>query len=83
MFHYVQSNLIYLFLPEAGKTHISFNRGMDTENLQVIYTIEYYSAIHKFMKCLNQWMELENFILGEVTQLQKNTHGMCSLISRY
>jgi hypothetical protein len=27
-------------------------------------------------------MELENIILNEVTQSQKNTHGMNSLISR-
>jgi hypothetical protein len=28
-------------------------------------------------------MDLENICLGEVTQSQKNTHGMYSLISRY
>jgi hypothetical protein len=26
-------------------------------------------------------MELENIMLSEATQSQKNTHGMCSLIS--
>jgi hypothetical protein len=34
------------------------------------------------MKFLGKWMELEN-ILSEVTQSQKNTHGMHSLISGY
>jgi hypothetical protein len=34
------------------------------------------------MKFLGKWMELEN-ILSEVTQLQKNTHGVNSLISVY
>jgi hypothetical protein len=34
------------------------------------------------MKFLDKWMELEN-ILSEVTQSQKNTHGMYSLISGY
>jgi hypothetical protein len=53
------------------------------QKMWYIYTIEYYLAIHKFMKCLSQWMELENFILGEVAQLQKNTHVMRSLISGY
>jgi hypothetical protein len=28
-------------------------------------------------------IELENIILSEVTQSQKNTHGMYSLVSRY
>jgi hypothetical protein len=49
-----------------------------------IYTMEYYSAIknNDFMKFLGKWMELEN-ILSEVTQSQKNTHGIHSLISKY
>ena len=51
-----------------------------------IYTMEYYySAIknNEFMKFLSKWMELENITLSDVTQSQKNTHGMNSLISRY
>jgi len=50
-----------------------------------IYTMEYYSAIknNDFMKFLDKLMELENFILSEVTQSQKNTHGMYSLITGY
>ena len=45
--------------------------------------MEYYSAIknNEFMNFLGKWMELENIILSEVTQSQKNTHGMQSLIS--
>jgi len=63
---------------------MSFNRGMDTENV-VHLTMEYYSAIknNDFMKFLGKWLELENIILSEVTQSQKNTHGMHSLISGY
>jgi hypothetical protein len=30
-----------------------------------------------------KWTELENSILSEVNQSQKNTHGMHSLISEY
>jgi hypothetical protein len=43
-----------------------------------IYTMEYYSAIKngEFMKFLGKWIELENIILSEVTQSQKNTHDM-------
>ena len=50
-----------------------------------IYTMEYYSAIknNEFMKFLGKWLDLENIILSEVTQSQKNTHGMQSLISGY
>jgi hypothetical protein len=33
------------------------------------------------MKYLGKWIELENIILSEVTQSQRNTHGMHSLIS--
>ena len=47
--------------------------------------MEYYSVIKNidFIKFLGKWMQLENIILSEVTQLQKNTHGMHSLISGY
>jgi hypothetical protein len=47
--------------------------------------IEYYTAIknNKFMKFLEKWMDVEDIILSEVTQSQKNTHDMHSLISGY
>jgi hypothetical protein len=50
-----------------------------------VYTMEYYSAIknNEFMKFLGKWMKIENIILSEGTQSQKNTHGMHSLISGY
>jgi len=50
-----------------------------------IHTMEYYSAIknNAFMKFIGKCLELENIILSEVTQSQKNTHGMHSLISGY
>ena len=50
---------------------MSFNRGMDTE-MWAIYAMDYYSVIKNnyFMKFLGKWMELENFILSEVTQSQ-------------
>jgi hypothetical protein len=50
-----------------------------------IYTVEYYSVTknNDFMKFAGKWMELENIILTEVTQSQKNTHDLYSLISRY
>ena len=44
-----------------------------------------YSAIKKneFMKFLGKWMDLEGIILSEVTQSQKNSHNVYSLISGY
>ena len=49
------------------------------------YKMEYYSAIksNEFKKFLGKWMELENIMLSEVTQSQKNTRGMHSLIGGY
>jgi hypothetical protein len=35
------------------------------------------------MKFLGKWMELENVILSEVTQFQKNTHGIHSLTDKW
>jgi hypothetical protein len=50
-----------------------------------IYTMEYYSAIknNEIMKILGEFMDLDDIILSEVTQSQKNTHGMHSVISGY
>ena len=35
------------------------------------------------LKFAGKWMEIEKTILSEVTQTQKDKHGMYSLISRY
>ena len=50
-----------------------------------IYTMEYCSAIknNEFMKFVGKWMDPEYIIMSEVTQSQKNTHDMHSLISEY
>ena len=55
------------------------------QKMLYILTMEYYSAIknNDFMKFIGKWLELENIILSEVTQSQKNTHGMHSLICGY
>jgi hypothetical protein len=55
------------------------------QNMWYIYTMEYYSAMknNEFMKFLDKWMDLEDIILSEVTQSQKNKHDMPSLRSRY
>ena len=50
-----------------------------------IYTVEDYSAIknNDFIKFTDKWMEIVNITLSEVIQLQKNIHGMYSLIREY
>ena len=56
------------------------------QKMWYFYTIEnYYSAIknNEFMKFLGKWMYMEDIILSEVTQSQKSTHDMHSLISGY
>jgi hypothetical protein len=47
--------------------------------------MECYSAIknNEFMKFIGKWMDLEEIIMSGVTQSQKNTHDMHSLISVY
>ena len=54
------------------------------QNMWYIYTMGYYSFIknNDVMKFLGNWMKLEN-ILSELTQSQKNTHGVHSLISGF
>ena len=55
------------------------------QKMWFIYTMEYYSAIKNedILSFAGKWMELENIILSEVTQTQKDMHGMYSLISGY
>ena len=79
MLHYVHSILNYS-IQKLERTQMSLNRGM-----WHIYTMEYYSDIknNKFMKFLGKWTDLEDIILSEVTQSQKNTNDMHSLRSRY
>jgi hypothetical protein len=50
-----------------------------------IYTMEYYSSIKNegIMSSSGKWMELEIIILSEVSQTQKDMHGIYSLISEY
>ena len=48
-----------------------------------IYTMEYYSAIksNDIMPFAATWMELENLILSEVSQKEKDKHHVILLIS--
>jgi hypothetical protein len=52
------------------------------QKMWFIYTMEYYSAIKNedILSFAGKWVELEN---SEVTQAQKDIHGIYSLISGY
>jgi hypothetical protein len=82
MLHYVHSSLI--IIARSWKEPRCPSTEEWIQKMWYIYTTEYYSAIKKneFMKFLGKWMDLED-ILSEVTQPQKNTHDMHSLISGY
>ena len=58
---------------------MSINWRMDKE-MWYIYTAEYYLCVknHDTMKFAGKQMELENIILSEGTQNQKDKHGMSS-----
>jgi hypothetical protein len=53
------------------------------QKIWYVCTMEYYSANknNKLIKFLGKWIHLLDIILSEVTQSQKNTHGMHSLLS--
>jgi hypothetical protein len=82
MLHYVHSTLIYNS-QKLERMQMSLNREMDTENVVDLHNGVIYSATknNEFMKFLVKWMDLEDIILSEVTQSQKNPHLMHSLIS--
>ena len=81
MLHYVHSSLVYN-IQKLERTQMPLNR---IQKMWYIYTMEYYSAIKntECMKFLDKCMDLEGIILSEVTQSQKKTHDMHSLISGY
>ena len=50
-----------------------------------IFTMEYYIAEknNDILKFVGKWMDLENVILSEATQIQKDKYNMHSLISGF
>ena len=61
---------------------MSFDRGMDKEDVVRIYTMEYYSAIKKneIIPCAATWMDLKIVIQSEVSQTEKEKYHMTSFI---
>ena len=58
------------------------DRGMDKEDMVLIYTMEYCSAIKKneILPFAAMWLGLESAILSEVSQIEKKKYHMTSLI---
>jgi hypothetical protein len=83
MFHHVHNSLICNNQKlETSKT--SLNQRIDTENMVHIHNgILFIYKNEDIMNFTGRWMELENIILSEVTQTQKDMHVIYSLISRY
>ena len=52
------------------------------KKLWYIYTIDYYSAIKKkkILPFATAWMDLENIMLSEISQSEKDKYHMISLI---
>ena len=83
MLHYVHRSLIYNS-QKLERTQMPLNRGMDTENVVHLNNGILLSYLkNEFMKFLGKWMDLEGIILSEVTQSQRNSNDMYSLISGY
>jgi hypothetical protein len=83
MLHYVHSSLF--IIARSWKEPRCPSTEDWIQKMLYIYTMEYYSAIknNEFMKFLGKWMYLEDTILSEVTQSQKKSLYMHSLISGY
>jgi hypothetical protein len=71
----VHSSLIYN-TQKPERTQISLSRGMDTENMVRLHTVLPEIKNNEFIKFLGKWKNVEDIILSEITQTQKNTHDM-------
>jgi hypothetical protein len=76
MLHYVHRSLIYT--RQKLEKPICPSTEEWIQKTWYIYTMEYCSAIknNDFIKFAGKWMELENIILSEVTQTQKDTQNI-------
>ena len=82
MFHYVQTELF--LIARSWKQPRCPSAEEWIKKMWFIYTMKYYSAIKNedILSFASTWMELEN-VLSEITQTQKDMHGMYSLMSKY
>ena len=83
VFNYVHSSFV-CHSQNLETTYMLLNEDW-IRKMWYIYTVEYYTA-EKNNNSLNfagKWMELENIILSEVTQTQKDNYHMYSLIGGF
>ena len=70
----------YLQLDKAWKQPKCSSVDEWIKQLQDIYTMEYYSAVEKKISpFVTVWMDLENIMLNEVSQSEKDKYCMLSL----
>jgi hypothetical protein len=78
MLYYVHSSLFTIARSWKERRYSSTEEWI--QKMWYTYTMEYYSAIknNEFIKFSDKWIHLEDIILSEVTQAQKNTRDMHS-----
>ena len=59
------------------------NQRIDKENMAHLHNGVLFSGKNDIFKFSGKWTKLEKNILSEVTQTQKDKHGLYSLISGY
>ena len=77
---YVHCSIIYNH-QDMEAAQVSINSWVDKQ-LWDIYTMEFYSAIKKkkISPFVTAWMDLENIMLSEISQSEKDKYYMISLI---
>lgn len=72
-----------LYLQYWGNGHAKQPSADELVKKMHIYTMEYYSAVNKneIIKIPDKWMDIENIILGDKTQTQKDKYPVFFLIS--
>ena len=74
MYLYIYCGIIYNSqIMEVAQ--VCIDAWMDKEEVGYFYTMECYSAIKKneILPCATTWMDLENILLGEISQRNTNT----------
>jgi hypothetical protein len=78
--------IVFLFVIARSWELLRFPKTEEwIQKVWFIQTMEYYSAIRNkdILTFTGKWMELENIILSEITQTQKDMQSIYSLIGRY
>ena len=79
MHPYVHWSIIYKS-QDMEATQVSINRWTGEED--VVYVLEYYSAMRKkeILPFETTWMDLEDIMLSEISQTEKDKYSMISPI---